>query len=107
MEPVLEQSYGWLEKMEIIKESRNVNVGDRFYGYYYDEPEVGQRFNFFIITEILAGKMLPMPFSTTKVVKIEDEFTFRTRNSVYKLITKEKLREINIETILNEKESQS
>jgi len=50
MDPVLNQTYGWLEKMEIIKESRNVNVGDRFYGYYYDGPEVGQNFNFFIIS---------------------------------------------------------
>ena len=105
MEPVLNQSYGWIEKTEILKESRAINVGDRFYGYYYDEPEVGQRFNFFIITEIFAGKMLPRPFSTTKVVKIEDEFTFRTTNSVYKLISKEKLRDINIDLIVNEKDT--
>jgi hypothetical protein len=107
MEPMLEQTYGWLEKTEILKESRNVNVGDRFYGYYYDLPEPGENFHFFIMSEIGGGKMLPKPFSTSKVVKIEDEFTFRTRNSVYKLISKEQLREINIETILNEKESQS
>jgi hypothetical protein len=44
--------------------------------------------------------MLPRPFSTTKVVKIEDEFTFRTTNSVYKLISKEQLRDIKIEDIL-------
>jgi hypothetical protein len=100
MEPVLDQFYGWLEKTEILKESRAINVGDRFYGYYYDEPEVGQRFIFFIITEILAGKMLPRPFTTSKVVKIEDEFTFRTTNSVYKLISKEQMREINIDNIL-------
>lgn len=105
MEPVLNQSYGWIEKTQILKESRSVNVGDKFYGYYYDEPEVGQRFNFFIITEILAGKRLPRPFSTTKVVKIEDEFTFRTTNSVYKLISKEKLRDINIDLIVNEKDT--
>jgi len=105
MEPVLDQFYGWLEKTEILKESRAVNVGDRFYGYYYDVPEVGQRFNFFIITEILVGKMLPRPFTTSKVVKIEDEFTFRTTNSVYKLISKEQLRNINIDLIVNEKDT--
>ncbi len=105
MEPVLNQTFGWLEKTEILKESRAVNVGDRFYGYYYDLPEPGQSFHFFIMTEILAGKMLPKPFSTSKVVKIEDEFTFRTRNSVYKLISKEKMREINIDLIVNEKDT--
>jgi len=107
MEPVLEQYYGWLEKTEILKESRAINVGDRFYGYYYDSPQVGQHFNFFIMSDSKLGKIIPMPFSTSKVVKIQDECTFRTRNSVYKLISKEKMREINIETILNEKESQS
>ena len=107
MEPVFEQYYGWLEKTEIIKESRAINVGDRFYGYYYDSPKVGQHFNFFIMSDSKLGKIIPMPFSTSKVVKMQDEFTFRTRNSVYKLISKEKMREINIETILNEKESQS
>jgi hypothetical protein len=107
MEPVLEQYYGWLEKTEILKESRAINVGDKFYGYYYDLPREGQHFNFFIMSDGKIRKIIPMPFSTSKVVKIQDECTFRTRNSVYKLISKEKMREINIETILNEKESQS
>ena len=107
MEPVLEQYYGWLEKTEILKESRAINVGDRFYGYYYDLPEPGQTFNFFIMSDSNRDDVISRPFSTSKVIKIEDEFRFRTRNSVYKLISKEKMREINIETLLNEKESQS
>jgi hypothetical protein len=105
MEPILNQSFGWLIKIKTIKESRAVNEGDRFYGYYYDDPEPGLSFHFFIMSEIGGGKMLPKPFSTSKVVKLEDEYTFKTKNSVYKLITKEKMREINIDSILNERGS--
>jgi len=107
MEPVLNETYGWLEKTKTLSHSPAVNEGERFYGYYYDDPEPGLNFHFFIMTETGGRKMLPKPFSTSKVVKLEDEFTFRTRNSVYKLVSKEKMREINIDTILNEKESQS
>ena len=101
----MNQYFGWLEKTEILKESRAVNVGDRFYGYYYDLPEPGKIFIFFIVSDSNRGKVISRPFSTSKVVKIEDEFTFKTRNSVYKLIPKEKMRDINIDLIINEKDT--
>ena len=101
MEPMVDQCYGWLEKTRALSHSPAVNEGDRFYGYYYHGPEVGERFQFYITSDDTHPTMFPTPFSTSKVVKIEDEFTFRTKNSVYKLITKEKMREINIDLIIN------
>ena len=99
--PVIEAK---LMKKKALKDSPAIEVGETLIGHYFDKPEIGRSFLFFgSINRDGFGR----PFQTTSVTNIIDEFTFRTNNSVYKLITKEKLREINIDSILNEKESQS
>ena len=105
MDPKLIQKFGWLEKTTTLFESPAVNEGDRFYGYYYNEPKVGESFRFFIMSENNRARIIPSPFSTSKIASIEDEFTFRTRNSVYKLISKEQMRDITIDSIINEKDT--
>jgi hypothetical protein len=103
--PVIE---GKLMKKKVLKDSPAIQVGETFIGHYFDKPEIGKSFIFFISSKSLnsfrANKF--GPFQTTSVTKIIDEFTFETKNSVYYLIDKVREREVKIETLLNEKESQ-
>ena len=100
--PVIEAK---LMKKKALKDSPAIEVGETFIGYYFDKPEIGNSFYFFS-TEISTQKVFwharngIVPFQTTKVKKIIDEFTFETKNSVYYLIDKARERDIKIEDIL-------
>lgn len=100
--PVIEAK---LMKKKALKDSPAIEVGESFIGHYFDKPEIGRSFIFFN-TEISTQKAFwharhgVVPFQTTKVTKIIDEFTFETTNSVYYLIDKARERDIKIEDIL-------
>jgi hypothetical protein len=89
-------------KKKVLKDSPAIEVGETFTGHYFDKPEIGKSFLFFISSKSLnsfrANKF--GPFQTTAVTKIIDEFTFETKNSVYYLIDKSRERDIKIEDIL-------
>lgn len=91
-----------LMKKRALKDSPAIEVGETFIGHYYDKPEIGKSFFFFISSksfESFQGHKFG-PFQTTRVTKIVDEFTFETKNSVYYLIDKDRERDIKIEDIL-------
>jgi len=99
--PVIEAK---LMKKKSLKDSPAIEVGETFIGHYYEKPEIGNSFYFFS-TEISTQKAFwkrsgIVPFQTTSVTKIIDEFTFETKNSVYYLIDKSRERDIKIEDIL-------
>lgn len=100
--PVIE---GKLMKKKALKDSSAIEVGVSLIGHYFDKPEIGRSFIFFN-TEISTQKAFwharhgVVPFQTTTVTKIIDEFTFETKNSVYYLIDKARERDIKIEDIL-------
>jgi hypothetical protein len=85
---------GKLMKMKALKDSPAVQVGETFIGYYFNRPSINEGFIFF------PSDRLGVPFQTTLVTKIIDEFTFETKNSVYYLIDKVRERDIKIEDIL-------
>ena len=100
--PVIEAK---LMKKKALKDSPAIEVGETFIGHYYDKPEIGKSFFFFVgspkpFTGGLARFIMNSPFQTTSVTKIVDEFTFETKNSVYYLIDKSRERDIKIEDIL-------
>jgi len=89
-------------KRKALKDSPAIEVGETFIGHYFDKPEIGKSFLFFITNksfESFRGHKFG-PFQTTTVIKIIDEFTFETKNSVYYLIDKVRERDIKIEDIL-------
>lgn len=88
---------GKLMKMKVLKDSPAVQVGETFIGHYYNKPTLNEGFIFF------PNDRLGVPFQTSTVKKIIDEFTFETKNSVYYLIDKVKERDLKIDDILNEK----
>jgi len=99
--PIIEAK---LMKKKALKDSPAIEVGETFIGHYYDKPEIGESFYFFS-TSTSPQKAFwharnGIPFQTTSVKKIIDEFTFETKNSVYYLIDKERERDIKIEDIL-------
>jgi hypothetical protein len=85
---------GKLIKMKVLKDSPAIEVGETLVGHYFNKPTLGEGFIFF------PSERLGVPFQTSTVKKIIDEFTFETKNSVYYLIDKVKEREIKIEDIL-------
>ena len=100
--PVIE---GKLMKKKALKDSPAIEVGETFIGHYFDKPEIGKSFYFFnknISTDkaFWRARHGIVPFQTTAVTKIIDEFTFETKNSVYYLIDKARERDIKIEDIL-------
>ena len=100
--PVIE---GKLMKKKSLKDSPAIEVGETFIGYYFDKPKIGNSFYFFSTSTSTQKAFWHarngiVPFQTTKVTKIIDEFTFETKNSVYYLIDKSRERDIKIEDIL-------
>ena len=91
---------GKLMKKKALKDSPAIEVGETFIGYYFDKPEIGESFLFFISSKSSFRANKFGPFKTTSVTKIIDEFTFETKNSVYYLIDKSRERDIKIEDIL-------
>ena len=85
---------GKLIKMKVLKDSPAIEVGGTFVGHYFHKPTPGEGFIFF------PSDRLGMPFQTSTVKKIIDEFTFETKNSVYYLIDKARERDFKIEDIL-------
>ena len=85
---------GKLIKMKILKDSPAIKVGETLFGHYFHKPTPGEGFIFF------PSERAGVPFQTSTVKKIIDEYTFETKNSVYYLIDKVKEREIKIEDIL-------
>ena len=85
---------GKLIKMRVLKDSPAIEVGETMVGHYFHKPTPGEGFIFF------PTERLGLPFQTSTVEKIIDEFTFETKNSVYYLIDKVKEREIKIEDLL-------
>ena len=85
---------GKLIKMKSINNSPAVEVGEIFTGHYFTKPTLDEGFIFFPI------ERLAIPFQTSRVTKIIDEFTFETKNSVYYLIDKVRERDITIEELL-------
>jgi hypothetical protein len=100
--PVIE---GKLMKKKSLKDSPAIEVGETFIGYYFDKPKIGNSFYFFSTSTSTQKAFWHarngiVPFQTTSVTKIIDEFTFETKNSVYYLIDKARERDIKIEDIL-------
>jgi hypothetical protein len=100
--PVIEAK---LMKKRALKDSTAIEVGETFIGYYFDKPKIGNSFYFFSTSTSTQKAFWHarngiVPFQTTSVTKIIDEFTFETKNSVYYLIDKARERDIKIEDIL-------
>ena len=96
---------GKLMKKKVLKDSPAIEVGETFIGHYYEKPEIGNSFYFFSTSTSTQKAFWHarngiVPFQTTAVTKIIDEFTFETKNSVYYLIDKVRDRDIKIEDIL-------
>ena len=85
---------GKLIKMKVLKDSPAIEVGETIVGHYFHKPTLGEGFIFF------PSERLGVPFQTSTVKKIIDEYTFETKNSVYYLIDKAKERDIKIEDLL-------
>ena len=85
---------GKLLKMKSLKDSTAIEVGESFVGHYFDKPTLGEGFIFF------PTDRLGIPFQTSTVKKIIDEFTFETKNSVYYLIDKVRERDFKIQDLL-------
>ena len=85
---------GKLIKMKVLKDSPAIEVGESFIGHYFNKPTTGEGFIFFPIDR------LGVPFQTSLVTKIIDEFTFETKNSVYYLIDKVRERDFKLEDLL-------
>ena len=85
---------GKLIKMRVLKDSPAIEVGQTLVGHYFHKPTPGEGFIFF------PSERAGVPFQTSTVKKIIDEFTFETKNSVYYLIDKARERDFKIEDIL-------
>jgi hypothetical protein len=72
-----------------------VKVGDLFEGYFEDWPKVEQSFVFYKLPVRLTNQLM-----TSRVVEIIDDRTFRTMNSIYKIVTVEDERDEKIKIIL-------
>lgn len=74
---------------EYISENNlNIKVGDTFIGQFEIWPIVGKQFMFFDYCG---------PIITTEVLEVIDDRTFKTKNSIYNIVTE---RDENIENLL-------
>jgi hypothetical protein len=95
---------GRLLKKTSLKDSPAIEVGETLSIHYFDKPEIGENFMFYVTDRLGLNPVFQqiefIPFQTTKVTKIIDEFTFETKNSVYYLIDKARERDFKIEDLL-------
>jgi hypothetical protein len=89
-----------LIKIEHISKNRpesesTVKVNDLYIGKFKDWPILDASFHF-----ILSNEQFKRDFYTTQVVEIIDDRTFKTKNSIYKIITVEDERDQKIKLIL-------
>lgn len=69
---------------EFRKTPTYTDVGYILEGYFTEWPEVGLNFKFYEFSDKLHDYYL---FTTTFIVEMIDHRTFRTKNSIYELIT--------------------
>ncbi len=89
-----------LESISDLPEDKiYVKEGDILNGVFEKWPEVGKNFVFIIRPELsrFSGKL---PINTSVVEELIDDRTFRTRNSIYKIVTLDDEREDKIKIIL-------
>lgn len=91
-------------KIESFQDSKILQVkkGDILDGYFFNWPVVGESFVIYTCsTENLYKSPAPVyPVFTTDVKEIIDDRTFRTKNSIYKIVTIEDERDEKIKIIL-------
>jgi hypothetical protein len=73
---------------KILESEINIKVGSTFIGQFSNWPIVGKEFIF---------KDYYGPIITTEVLEIIDDRTFKTKNSIYNIVTE---RDENIEKLL-------
>lgn len=93
-----------LIKTESFQEGRILEVkkGDILSGYFFDWPVVGSKLIFFTCSSENIDKH-PSPVNTivtTMITELIDDRTFKTRNSIYKIVTLEDERDEKIKIIL-------
>lgn len=74
-----------------------VKTGDVLIGYFRDWPVIGDQFCFI---EKDSSSRLPRPLYTTIVSELIDNRTFKTKNSIYKIVTMDDERDEKIKIIL-------
>jgi hypothetical protein len=79
----------------ILESEINIKVDDEFIGQFESWPIVGRKFVFFRFGDEFHDYYGPI--ITTEVLEIIDDRTFKTKNSIYLIITE---RDENIEKIL-------
>ena len=108
-----------LIKIESFQEGRVLQVkkGDILNGYFFEDvkdtfssymgswsswPTVGRSFLFYVCSpENIDNSPAPVePIVTTMVTELIDDRTFRTKNSIYKIVTLEDERDEKIKIIL-------
>lgn len=90
-----------IESFQIGRELK-VKKGDILNGYFFDWPVVGKNFVIYTCTneQILSSPSPVIPVYTSEVKEIIDDRTFRTKNSIYKIVTLEDERDDKIKIIL-------
>lgn len=93
---VMEKQFGKLTRVRTVSLRKNPYFEDGrvFVGYFTESPQIGRGFTFWY--EKLNSYA---PIYTTEVVEIIDNFTFRTGNTIYRLITVEEERDLKIKNI--------
>lgn len=88
-----------LKSLQSLTEQERIFVkeGDIIEGNFNDWPKIGQSFTIF---KSPGKNLFSFPVFTTEVQEIIDDRTFRTRNSIYKIITIEDERENKISIII-------
>ena len=76
------------DSKHILESEINIKVGDTFIGQFESWPIVGNQFIFFDYYG---------PIITTEVLEVVDDRTFKTKNSIYNIVTE---RDENIENLL-------
>ncbi len=71
-----------------------IHEGQQFNAFFTKWPEIGKNFIFY------DEKFKLVPITTTTVLEIIDEKTFRTKNSIYTIYTIEQQRDDKIDNIL-------
>lgn len=78
----------------------NIKEGDEFSSIFYEWPKVGDNFIFHEQLSKNGISTMLSPTVTTTVVEIIDDVTFKTKNSIYRIYTRDQEREDKINNIL-------